>query len=359
MEDIPRKLEKNLIPPGPAGQDKNKRDWQILFIDDRGRVVPIRQLKILVGVVISLLMISMISAVTFFFLYLNNSGSSYSTKKEIAQYEKRIKSLQNEVDILTAKMVLSESLNKTEPEKKETRQKDNGDSQRHVSEKKEKIVSPKKQAQKEAPEKQPPSTPPDERLPEMEAKDFAFTYITYKNILRIRFTIRNADRKISKVSGYIFLILKENDKKSNTWLTIPAADIVAGKPAQTGRGQYFKISNYKTVHFKLNDIKNPQRFPKAELFVFDRNGKVILQHAEPVVIKTIEGVKFLVPFVEASDKEEQKNTDNNTPEDKEPTTENQETATVQDNSDSDTAETVQDTPEVNVPEPEEAPAQEE
>ena len=114
MENIPRNLEKDLIPPTP-GQDKNKRSWQILFIDDHGRIIPVKQFKVIALALISLLAASMILAITFFILFMNNRGSASSTRDKIAHYKSQIKSLQNEVDIQTARVVLlTESMNKND-----------------------------------------------------------------------------------------------------------------------------------------------------------------------------------------------------------------------------------------------------
>lgn len=310
MEDTPKKPENNLNTPAPGGQDKNKRHWQVLLIDDLGRIVPIENLKTIAGIGISLLITFMILAVTFFILYINNRGPAYSTKDEVAQYKAQIKSLQNEVDILTAKMVLSGSLQKNKPEDEKTELKKK--TENRVSEKKEKTAPP----EKPAPPPPPPSSQPEKKQPLLTANDFAFTHITYQNILRIRFTIKNANSRFGKASGYIFLILKENEKNSNSWLTIPAVDIINGKPAQPRRGQYFKISNYKTVHFKFDGLENPQRFLTAELFVLDQNGNVILQIKEPIAIKTIEGVKPPDSSVKESRAKKQTPSDSSAPEEK-------------------------------------------
>ncbi len=293
MEDISRNLEKDLIPPAPQVQDKKNRHWQILFIDDRGRIIPIRQFKALAVVSILLLTVSMIFAITFFIMFINNRDNTISAQSELALSKDQVTSLQHEVDILTARLVLTESKNKNEQKDKKTKKtplRKKADIQKRASPKKEIVRTSVKPAMKKKPEK---AAPPDHtgKKPSIEVRDFAFTYITYKNILRIRFIIKNIDQRIKTASGYIFILLKQNEKDPKSWLTIPSVDLVAGKPSQTGRGQYFKITHFKTVHFKLNNIENPEQFSQAQVYVFDKNGEILLKKTEPFAIKTIQGLK--------------------------------------------------------------------
>ncbi len=300
MEDISRNLEKNIVLPATPVQDKKNRHWQILFIDDRGRIIPIRQFKTLAVASILLLIVSMILAVTFFAMFIRNQDDTISAKNELELSIDQVKALQHEVDILTARLVLTESRNKkTErtPSKKKPGIKKNG-----ASSKKEKIKTSVKPTQKKKPEK---TVVTDQfgKKPSLEVKDFAFTYITYKNILRIRFIIKNIDKKIRTASGYIFIILKQDENDPKSWITIPSVDLIAGKPAQTGRGQYFKITRFKTVHLKLNNIDSPEKLSLAQVYVFDRNGKILLKKTEPVTLKTIQGVKPIVTVKKQPEKE--------------------------------------------------------
>jgi len=121
----------------------------------------------------------------------------------------------------------------------------------------------------------------------VDAEDFALTYDAEKETMRIRFVIRNMDRSVQTVEGYIFVILKPEGGAKQNWLPIPTVELQNGGPTETGRGQYFKISNYKTVHFRVTNLPLPENYSDAAVQVYSPSGQLLVEKSFPVEIQLL------------------------------------------------------------------------
>jgi hypothetical protein len=106
------------------------------------------------------------------------------------------------------------------------------------------------------------------------------------NTLNIQFDLKNAGTDIQYITGYAFVILKENNIDQNNWLSVPNVPLVSKRPSEINKGRRFSISRFKQVYLTTN-IKSPlQRYKTATVFVFSVSGELLLEKDLPVEIKT-------------------------------------------------------------------------
>ena len=109
MEEPSREKEKELTGSAKSARTRMSRHWQILFVDDHGKMVTVKWLKPFVMGLIVLLMVSLGVSITFLSFYMTGSAKTRAMQSRLKQSEERIKSLRYELDILMARVVLAES----------------------------------------------------------------------------------------------------------------------------------------------------------------------------------------------------------------------------------------------------------
>lgn len=300
-------------------KDKNKEErksrWQILFVDDHGKMVTIKWFKPLSVAVLSALLLSVILCITFFILFQSTKNNNQSYTSTIEKYKNQIEDIQTEKDILMAKLVIAESklnsMGKEEASQKVTPpptkkvknkpkppQKKKNNIPEKVSQKK--INQAKLNTNKSNKDKLKPDTINSEKINKdstdtnvvddeiingVEIENLIFSHDPKIDLLRTKFIIKNISKESDAISGYIFVIFKPDEKINKDWFTIPSVGLVSGKPAFPKRGQYFKINRFKTVHFKASRQKNPALYKKATIFVFNEDNDLLLRKTFPVNIE--------------------------------------------------------------------------
>jgi len=88
---------------------KATRSWQLLFVDNRGKIISHAWFKSTAIVILSALIISIFCSITFFFFFIKNRNENIDLQKRVETFESRMKALRNERDILLARLVLVES----------------------------------------------------------------------------------------------------------------------------------------------------------------------------------------------------------------------------------------------------------
>ena len=118
----------------------------------------------------------------------------------------------------------------------------------------------------------------------IDVSDLITFYDPELNAVNARFIIKKASRVSSYVSGYIYVIMKENDRDQKGWFPLPWIELVSGKPTRIKEGRFFKIRNYKTVEIRSVDVAGPKNFRKATVLVFSPSGELLLEKTFPVVV---------------------------------------------------------------------------
>lgn len=91
----------------------------------------------------------------------------------------------------------------------------------------------------------------------------------------VRFDIRNVSKTRGEVSGRIFALLKPETGLEDQWLVIPSAIVKNGMPSDYKKGQYFSISHFKPVEFRVKHKVDPEGFKQASIFIFNNQGDLI------------------------------------------------------------------------------------
>ena len=80
MENLPGNLEKIIEPKGLSNLPKRIKRWDMLFVDDHGKVISFNHIKVLVISFLILLLILLSGSIALFFLYKD-------TKKNIIELQ--------------------------------------------------------------------------------------------------------------------------------------------------------------------------------------------------------------------------------------------------------------------------------
>ena len=286
MEEPSREKEKELTGSAKSARTRMSRHWQILFVDDHGKMVTVKWLKPFVMGLIVLLMVSLGVSITFLSFYMTGSAKTRAMQSRLKQSEERIKSLRYELDILMARVVLAESkygfpgIKKTK--EKAARPPDTASADKMAGKSTSRGDTPQGNSKKSK-----PLNPPGD-VAGVLVKDLTITHEVPDNLLRVNLTVRNKKSDLSTVAGYIFVILKGNEGNQKGWFTIPSASLVDGRPDEIKKGQYFKISRYKTISFKVQRQMKPERFKIVSIYVYGPEGNMLFEETRPLTIKIVE-----------------------------------------------------------------------
>ena len=109
MGRLSNDTEQDSSPKGVKAQHKKSRSWQLLLVDDRGKIVSYSWFKNTAIIILSALLLSIACAITLSFFFIKNRNENIGLKEVFEVSESRMKALQNERDILLARLVLAES----------------------------------------------------------------------------------------------------------------------------------------------------------------------------------------------------------------------------------------------------------
>ncbi len=330
MEDISRKLEKEIIASTRYSPVKRRVRSKFFLIDDYGEVKSVGWLKAFLWFLSLISIAAIVAAFFLYHLYSDIRTDNAKLANELAASHKKIASLIREKEILLARLVLSGKLphdfldkkHKTagadvtaaqsELTGKKITGKNLGKSKgnailkqnkvnekqlidkkkiklgKKLDEKNRKIISAGKQVSNESLKqgavslKQNKSMAGEQyneakKYKKINIEDFKIKNDAVTGDLLVRFNIRNVSAEPGNISGRIFVILKPDEKKSS-WLVVPGVALKDGKPAVPKRGQYFSIARFKPVHFRIKSDSAPDSFKKASVFVFNKNKLILIRN---------------------------------------------------------------------------------
>ena len=262
MENLSRNLEKALkylafkVTPGETGYHT------LMLVGENGKVKHVRILK---GLVIALILIQVLlfcAAAFVFYTSRKYVGENRTLLNALDISQKNYLAMRDEKDILTGRLVLAESM-----------------------------VKGGAGAYKPAPAVDASATPlQTETAPQGRVKvsvdNLKVSHEAKTSALNIQFDLKNAGADIQYITGYAFVILKENNTDQNNWLSVPNVPLVSKRPSEIDKGRRFSISKFKQVFLTTNIKSNPQRFKVATVFVFSVSGELLLEKDLPVEITT-------------------------------------------------------------------------
>jgi hypothetical protein len=98
-----------------------------------------------------------------------------------------------------------------------------------------------------------------------------------RNRMEVKFTLKNIDDGSEPISGYSFVVLKDEGKDPGNWFVFPRVDMASGKPAQIKGGRYFQISRFKTITFDTKEKVTPEQFKAATIMIYNKTGELMLE----------------------------------------------------------------------------------
>jgi hypothetical protein len=289
----------NMIDPG-THQDKSKRGkpdrrWTLLFIGDHGRVITLKRFK---GIVILTGVAFILSLATIAVLLWYTRGVADKNEKmesSLDIFQKRIQTLRHEKEILMARLVLAES-----------RAKERNDDSRSIDAPKPWLANnqeeptqenPKKVVAKQGTTPAPAATPnatasakpraeaePPQTNLSVNVGNFNIVRVSDPNKIKIQFKIKNTSPNSQRVAGHAIVILKGDNLQPKMWLSVPPMGLVGGKPTGKQRGHGFSINYFRTMRFTTNIPQSPDRFNKAAVYVYTREGQLLLEQEFPADI---------------------------------------------------------------------------
>ncbi len=295
MEKLPGNLEKIVEQKSWSNLPKRIKRWDMLFVDDHGKVISFHHIKVVVIFFLILLLLLISGSIFLFSLYKDTKKKTVELQSALELSRQDYKAVQQEMHALMVRLAEAQSSGaKSHTKKRVGKVKKAPAPTKKASSPKKQFakattpISPKKRVS--APTKvtqktdNKPQPKPSRGKIEVGVFDFSAFNDSVQNILTSRFIIKNLNRNIPDISGYIFVLLKENNPDQEKWFSIPVAELVSGKPARVKAGRFFKIRNYKTVELKYDRIQGPKTFSKATVMIFSKTEELLLKKSYRVEI---------------------------------------------------------------------------
>jgi hypothetical protein len=270
-------------------RSKPDRRWTLLFIGDHGRVITLKRFK---GIVLFTGLIFVFSVAAIVLLYWYNQSINKNNEKlqtSLDLFQKRIRSLRHEKEILMARLVLAES-----------RMKDSIDDTGEIltpkpwlakkqTEPSQKEISQAAVKQKATPVVNPPAKPKPVAETQIinlsvSVEKFNILKLSDPNKIKIEFKIKNTSPNSQRVAGHAIVVLKGDDLQPKMWLSVPPTGLVEGKPTGHQRGHGFAINYFRTMRFTANAPQPPDQYNKAAVYVYTANGRLLLEQEFPAEI---------------------------------------------------------------------------
>jgi len=265
VENLSRKLEKALkylafkVTPVETGYHT------LMLIGENGKIKHIRILK---GLVIALILIQVLlfcAAAYIFYAGMKHMEENRALLNALDLSQKNYLAMRDEKDMQTARLVLAESMVKGG------------------------VAGADKAASAVVASEKPfalQAGPALQGRVKVSIDNFKVFHESKINTLNIQFDLKNAGTDIQYITGYAFVILKENNIDQNNWLSVPNVSLVSKRPSQIDKGRRFSISRFKQVYLTTNIKSPPQLYKTATVFVFSISGELLLEKDLPVEIKT-------------------------------------------------------------------------
>jgi len=286
MENIQRNLEKEVARLSLPKPSKRVKHWTLLLIGDKGEIISVRWLKSLAMGSALALVVAVAAIVCLGFFYKSAIKENKNLQKILVVSQQQVGSLQDEKDILMARLVIAESKVKATPAETQEKQpikKDAAKTKPEVADVKKNAVLAEKQPEKKSAPEVPAASVPAEKPQIVAVENFITSFNPDIKILKVQFKIVNTSPDSRPVSGHAFVILKPDDVKQEKWTILPSVALISGKPSLIKRGQAFLIARFRNVEFKARGQTDPNRFKKASVVIYSTEGELLLEKDFPIL----------------------------------------------------------------------------
>ncbi|GEM_PF-575512 len=310
MEDISRELEKEIEAYSSPVRIKRKKETRLIAVNDFGEMRSADWVKKFILFLLSLSLILIITTFLFYRLYSSYRAESLSLRKNLEASEKKVKDAVREKEYLMAKLVISNSSDtaspgkvsdnkkKTEKLKEVKKEHNNKVIGSKVAKIEKKVVKPAskkvlpepvknmpaaapemavvKPSRVSAPDAEPGSDNTTDNTIEVGIERFMIVKDKASRDLFVKFRVLNKASEKGDASGRVFVVLSSNDGFGAKQLVVPKVPLKENLPTIPRRGQYFAITHFKPVKFRIRNVSNPELYNKAIVLIFARDNKLIL-----------------------------------------------------------------------------------
>jgi hypothetical protein len=278
----------------PHNPKKRKVHWHLLMIGDNGKVFNFSRYKIFAFLIVVFVCITTTSTFWLFFLFQNTYRENKNLKESLYEFEKEIGNLRTENEILAVRLVMAGIEPNSEGKNQVNSQAGSESELQKISESG--MVFPQSQNgededatgveinENKSDRTEKSFLKKDSTMSDVvTVTDFTVKHQSKNNRLNVKFKLSNISKQT--VSGYLFVVLKNHQNSSDTWLTLPDKFLdSAGIPSNYKSGHKFKISRFKIVKFIPQHNENLGRSFKADVFVFGNKGALLFKQEFPVEI---------------------------------------------------------------------------
>ncbi len=264
MSTSPKTSDNNSAIADSVKTMKKKKKWTLLLIGNYGEIISVRNFIGLMTVVLIALLLAIAAAISFFILYKNTAAEAENLRSDLKKSQDQVLSQKEEKNLLMVNLVVAREENKALKSK----------------------VKQSKKNIKNKPAIQSATVAEKKTISKVAVDNFLCSLSTNNRNIETKFKLINKSSKAGAVSGYTFVLLKNNKKDKKQWVILPRVAIPAGKPAQFKKGRFFSILRYTTIKFKQQiPAENIENFNEAVVFVYASNGDLMLEKVFSVSIK--------------------------------------------------------------------------
>jgi hypothetical protein len=279
-----------------AKRSKADKRWTLIFIGNHGKTITLERFKGMVLLTCLVVGVTIAIAAGLLYLSLITRQEKKQLESDLQDLKAQIKAIRYEKDVLMTKLVLAESRSKASPAKTAPQPVESAAPQQNPDE----TDKPRSSGATETPgqstqlakAQKAPASETNAELPAAEnqsepglsvaLEDFKISPRVDENVLSVQFKIKNTTPNSRRVSGHAIVVLKGEQLQQNKWLSIPGVSLADGKPTGRQRGYTFGINYFKTMRFKANLPKSLSVYQTATVFIFTRNGDLLLEQDFPV-----------------------------------------------------------------------------
>jgi hypothetical protein len=288
MENIQRKLEKDIARLSQTGAEARPRRWTLMLIRNDGRTLNIRGFKALLLCFAATVLLIAGTAFVLYVLYQNSLKEAEYLRKSLRVARSESKSLRHQREVLIARLAIARSLavESSPPENAAEAQPSLGKTEETTPLSQPSLVVPDSHSVANKGAEESDNISSESRAgSQVGVEDLSVFFDASRKRLRIQFVIRKKDLSVESVSGRAYVVLKPEGADQNQWLPLPAVSLENGRPSVPNRGQFFSIARFKPINLERTDVNDPQRYRRATIFVFSSEGELIFQQESQISVK--------------------------------------------------------------------------
>ena len=237
-------------------------------MDSFGKAIAFQRIKGLIIIIIVICVVSIGAAGISGYYYQKAAVKITGLEKQLAGEQDQVQKLKEARDLLMARLVLTEIKLKSFTENKK-----NSFLSEPATLSSQKLPPKEKKIKGNA------------GLADFSVEDFSISLASTGIDLTARFKIKKDSSVSGPLSGRATLLLINSKSKTDPIISMPFSRLKKGRPgAQQGR--LFRISKFKYLEFKTYDLKPPFYFDKATAYIFNLNGKLLLEKSFPLKIES-------------------------------------------------------------------------